>query len=193
MSVFTIPRQRFDWERFVGTVSHFALSRGADEPLPVAEDGKVVFAADHEELTLPAGMELEDIPVDPTERLEVGFNIFAPFAMFHDFDALICADGGTIEMPDLDELDDEFDEDDEERPRLTDAHRRLMEKTVCDECRSYGFQVSLEGANLVLQTMLMSESDGECAVEAVADAGLVEGPMAGFINSFVRKPARKRL
>jgi hypothetical protein len=52
--------------------------------------------------------------------------------------------------------------------------------------------ISLNGANLNLQTVLVSDSDGDCEVDAVVDAGLVEEPMARFINSFTKKPARRK-
>ncbi|MBX9679645.1 MAG: hypothetical protein K2X38_12855 [Gemmataceae bacterium] len=192
MSIFTIPRSRFDWTKFVRTVSKFVLSRGADEAFPIVEDGKAIFLPDHEELTLPDGMGLEDIPDDPIERLDAGFDLLAQFAMWQDFGELACADGGVIEVPDLDDGDFDDDEDEEERPLLTAAQRRLIEKTECDECRSYGFLISLDGAKLNFQTVLVSESDGDCEVDAVVDAGLVEEPMAKFINSFMKKPARRK-
>ena len=110
--------------------------------------------------------------------------------MFQDFGELVCADGSVIEVPDLDE--DDLDNEDEERQPLTAAQRRLIEKTECDECRSYGFQISLDGSNLVMQTVLVSESDGDCEVEAVVDAGLVEKPMVKFINKFLKKRARRK-
>lgn len=68
MSIFTIPRSRFDWPKFARAVSRFVLSRGADEAFPIVEDGKAIFLPDHEELTLPDGMELEAIPDDPIEQ-----------------------------------------------------------------------------------------------------------------------------
>lgn len=174
MSVFNIPRKRFDWLQFVSAVSRFALSKGADEPFPLVEDGKVVFAADHEELTLPDGMEPEDIPAGPTERLDSGFDLYAPFAMFFDFGEFACADGSIIEVPDL---DDDESEDDDECPPLSDAQRRL---------------ISLEGADLVFQTVLMSESDGDCEVEDVNEAGLLDGPMVKFIKSFMKQRAGRK-
>lgn len=150
-----------------------------------------MFLPDYEELTLPDDVELEDIPDDPVARLEAGFDLLAQFAMWQDFGELACADGGVIEVPDLD--DDDFDDEDEEdRPLLTAAQRRLIEKTECDECRSYGFLISLDGAKLNFQTVLVSESDGDCEVDAVVDAGLVDKPMTKFINSFMKKATRRK-
>lgn len=188
MSVFTIPRMRFDWPRFGSAVSRFVLARGADEVFQIVQDGQVIL--DMEELTLADGEEIEDIPDDPVERLEAGFDLLAQFAMFQDFGELVCADGSVIEVPDLDE--DDPDDEDEERQPLTASQRRLMEKTECDECSSYGFLISLDGAKLNFQTVLVSESDGDCEVDAVVDAGLADEPMAKFINSFMKKPARRK-
>ncbi len=188
MSIFTIPRSRFDWPKFARAVSQFVLSRGADEAFQLVQDGQVIL--DMEELTLDDGEEIEDIPDDPVGRLEAGFELLAQFAMFQDFGELACADGGIIEVPDLD--DEDLDDEEEERPPLTAAQRLLIEKTECDECRSYGFLISLEGTNLNLQTVLVSDSDGDCTAEVIVDAGLVEKPMATFINSCVRKRARRK-
>lgn len=149
MSVFTIPRKQFDWPKFASAVSGFVLSRGADEVFQLVQDGQVIL--DMEELTFDDGEEIEDIPDDPVERLEAGFDLLAQLAMFQDFGVLVCADGSEIEVPDLD--DEDLDDEEEERPPLTAAQRRLVEKTVCDECRSYGFLISLDGTNLKLQTV----------------------------------------
>ena len=90
MSVFTIPRSRFNWPRFANAVSRFVLSRGADAVFQLIQDGQVIL--DMEELTLDDGEEIEDIPDDPVERLEAGFDLLAQFAMFQDFGELA---GGT--------------------------------------------------------------------------------------------------
>lgn len=186
MTIFTIPRSRFDWPKFARAVSQFVLSRGGDEAFPIVEDGKVVFLPDHEELTLLDGIELEDIPDDPIERLEAGFDLLAQFAMFQDFGELACANGSMIEVPDLDDEDDE-------RPPLTAAQRRLIEKTECDECRSYGFQISLDGSNhLIFKKVLVSEPDGECHVDDVNEASLLDERMEKFISSFVAKQGKKK-
>ena len=190
MSVFTIPQSRFDWPKFARAVSQFVLSRGADEVFQLVQDGQVIL--DMEELTLDDSQEIEDIPADPAERLEAGFDLLAQFAMFQDFGELACADGSVIEVPDLDLDEDDDDDEEEERPPLTSAQRRLIENTECDECRSYGFLISLEGANLNLQTVLVSDSDGDCTADVIVDAGLVEKPMATFINSCVKKRARRK-
>ena len=95
-----------------------------------------------------------------------------------------------IEVPDLDE--DDLDDEVEERQPLTASQRRLVEKTECDECRSYGLQISLDGSNFVLQTVVVSESDGDCEVDVVVDAGLVDQPMVKFINKFIKKRARRK-
>jgi hypothetical protein len=193
MSIFIIDRSLFDWPKFADAIGQFTASLGGDEVFPIVEDGKVIFAADHEELTLPDGMELEDISDDPIERLEAGFDLLAHFAMPQDFGEFACADGNTIEVPDLDQEEfDEKDEDAEERPTWTDEERKLIEDTEWDDCHSYGILISLTGAKLFFQTVRVTELGGPCEAEAVEHAGLVEKPMTKFINFFMKKPARRK-
>ena len=178
-------RAEFDWDSFAGAVAAFAqsLTVGSVEAFVIAEHGKLVL--DPEDLTLAD----EEIPADPVERLDAGFDLVAPFAVFRDFCELACADGGVIEVPDLDEED--VDEDDEDAPQLPDKQRKLVEATVCDENHYYGFHIAAGGENLVFQSVLVCESDGECEFEVVEHAGLLEEPMAAFLKSFTRKRSRR--
>lgn len=192
MKTIKIARAEFDWAKFVRAVTGFAqsLTLGSVEPFSIAEHGKLIL--DLEDLTLADDDQIEDIPTDPVERLEAGFDLFAPFAVLRDFGELACADGDVIEVPDLYEADLKEDEDDENAPRLTAKQRELIEDTVCDECHSYGFQITLDGANLVFRSVLVNESDGECDVEAVEVAGLVDKPMTLFLKSFVKRSKKSR-
>ena len=191
MNTTKIARAEFDWVKFAAAVTEFAqsLTLGSVEPFVIVEHGKLIL--DDEGLTLADGEEVVDIPTDPIERLEAGFALFAPFAVFSDFGELDCADGDVIEVPDLYEEDLDEDEGDEDAPRLTAKQRELIEATVCDESHSYGLQVAVDGANLVFRPVLVSESDGECDVEAAEDAGLADKPMTRFLKSFVRKRSKK--
>ncbi len=187
MTTKKIPRAEFDWAKFAGAITEFtqSLTLGSVEPFVIVEHGKLIL--DDEDLTLADD---EQIPTDPTERLEAGCHLFAPFAVFRDFGELACADGDVIEVPDLGEADLEEDED-EDAPRLTAKQRELIEATVCDENHSYGFQITLDGANLVFRSVLVNESDGECDVEAVEVAGLVDKPMTRFLKGFSKQRSNK--
>jgi hypothetical protein len=182
-----IPRAEFDWLKFAATITEFTQSftLGSVETFAIVEHGKLVL--DLEDLTLDD----EDVPDDPLERLDAGFDLFAPFAVFRDFCELACADGDVIEVPDLYEEDLNEDEEDEDAPRLTAKQRELIEATVCDENHFYGFQITLDGAALSFRPVLVNESDGECEVEATEGAGLVDKPMTLFLKSFI-KAKRKR-
>lgn len=192
MKTTKIARAEFDWAKFAGAVTEFtqSLTLGSVEPFVIVEHGKLIL--DDDDLTLADGEEVGDIPTDPVERLEAGFALFAPFAAFRDFCELSCADDDVIEVPDLHELDLEEDEGDEDAPRPTAKQRELIEATVCDENHSYGFQITLDGANLVFRSVLVNESDGECDVEAVEVAGLVDKPMTLFLKSFVKRSKKSR-
>jgi|GEM_PF-5646948 len=191
MKTTKIARAEFDWGKFAGVITEFtqSLTLGSVEPFVIVEHGKLIL--DLEDLTLADGEEAEDIPTDSIERLEAGFALFAPFAVFSDFGELACADGNVIEVPDLYEADLEEDEGDEDAPRLTAKQRDLIEATVCDENHSCGYQIALDGAKLVIRSVLVCESDGECDVEAVGVAGLVDKPMTRFLKSFARNRSNK--
>jgi hypothetical protein len=190
MKPITIPRVEFDWLRFSATITEFTqpLTLGSVEAFVIAEHGKLVLDLEH--LTLDD----EDVPDDPLERLDDGHELFAPFAVFRDFGELACADGDVIEVPDLDEFDEEQDEDDEDdkdTPQLTDEQRELAEATVCDECQYYGFLIAADGDNLVFRFVLVRDSDGECDVEMIENAGLVDEPMTQFVRSFAGSRSKR--
>lgn len=184
MSVVAIPRRRFDWQAFSKAITAFAMTHGLEEAFPIVDDGRVVSWQDHCEELLEDRDDLEDVPGSPLERLQAGFDVYVQFTMPVGCDQMVCVDGAIIDVPDL---DDDEDGDEEPTTPLTDEERRLIEKTVCDECHAYGFAVSLEGTRLVFQTVLFSDTDGDCEVEAVIEAGLVEVPMVRFIESFCKR------
>jgi hypothetical protein len=188
MSVVTTLRRRFDWQAFSKAITTFAVTHGLEEAFPVVDDGRVVAWQDHHEELLEDRDDLEDVPDSPLERLEAGFDLFAQFTMPVCCDQMVCVDGEIIEVPDL---DDDMDGDEEPATPLTDEERRLIETTVCDENHAHGLLVSLEGTRLVFQTVLFSDTDGDCVVEAVVETGLVEVPMLRFIESFVKRRAGK--
>jgi hypothetical protein len=187
MNTTSIPRAEFDWVKFASTITEFgqSLTLGSVEAFVIVEHGKLIL--DLDDLTLDD----EDVPDDPLERLDAGFDLFAPFAMFRDFGELACADGDVIEVPDLYEEDLAQDEDDEDAPRLTAKQRELIEATLCDENHAYGYQITLHGPNLVFSSVLVNDSDGECDVEVAENVGLVEQPLAKFLKSCIRKRSRR--
>jgi hypothetical protein len=189
MKVITIPRAEFDWLRFAATITEFTqpLTLGSADTFVIAEHGKLVL--DLEELTLDD----EDVPDDPLERLDAGHDLFAPFAVFRDFGELACADGKQIDVPDLDELDVEEEENDDSEhvPKLTEEQRELAEATVCDENHFYGFLIALDGDNLTFRSVLVRDSDGGCDVEMIENAGLVDEPMVKFVLSFAGSRSKR--
>lgn len=194
MKTTSIPRADFKWTKFEAAITEFtqSLTVGTVEPFVIAEHGKLIL--DHEDLTLVDDEEIGDIPAEPLMRLNAGHDLFAPFAVFRDFGELACAGGDVIEVPDLDELDEEQDADDEggeEAPQFTDKQRRLIEATVCNEIHSYGFLIAVADDNLEFQSVLVNESDGECDLVVAEDAGLVDKPMTKFLKLFVRKRSKK--
>ncbi len=187
MKKLIVPRTQFDLDKFVKAVHDFNLSMGVDEAFLIVEDGVAVNESDFADLLDDGEAE---IPNDPVDRLKAGHTLFCHFALCRDFDLLVCADGTEIEVPDLDAEEDEDDEDEGENEptrRLTTKQRKLIEKTCCDENRSYGILLALEQDKLVFQSVLSCDLNGQAEVEITKDTGLVEKPIVKFINSFVRK------
>jgi hypothetical protein len=174
MKTLTVPRRRYDLRKFVKAVRTFTQAMDGQEPFPIVRDGVAVFDAD-----LCDMLEEEEILDDPVERLEAGYTLFCQFALCRDFDLLACADGTEIEVPDLD-----CEDDDDEAP-LTQEQRELIGKTCCDENRSYGFLVTLRGKKLVIQSAQMCDLNGDCEVETIKNAGLVEEPLRRWVDSFL--------
>ena len=177
MSVLTVPRGRFDWPAFARAVRAFAVTHGLEEAFPVVDDGRVVYWQDHDDL-LEDRDDLDGVPGPPLERLRAGLDIFVQFTMPGERGGVVCADGGVIESPNL---------DDETPPLLTDDRRRLAEKTAFGECHAYGYLLSLHAGRLTAQTALMTDSEGECHVECVVEPGLADEPMDAFLNRFLRR------
>ncbi len=176
MKTLSILRRRFDLRKFVKAIHAFTVTMDGHEPFPVVQNGVAVFDADLCDM-LDEG---EEIPDGPVKRLAAGHTLYCSFALARDFDLLACADGNEIEVPDLD-----CDDKDENEVSLTEEQRELIAKTHCDENRSYGFLVALRGEKLVIQSALLCDLSGDCEVETVKDAGLVEEPMRRWVDSFL--------
>jgi hypothetical protein len=175
MKTLTIPRRRFNLRKFFKAIHEFTVTMDGHEPFPIVQDGVAIYDADLCDM-LDEG---EEIPHDPGERLEAGHHLYCPFALCHDFELLACADGTEIEVPDLD-CDEEEDE-----ASLTQTQREMIDRTCCDENRSYGLLVTLKNEKVVIQSAQMCDLNGDCEVEIVKDAGLVAEPMRRWVNSFL--------
>ena len=176
MKTLIIARNRFDLNKFLKAIHDFTLAMDGPEPFPIVHDGVAIYDAEACDMM----DEGEEIPDDPVKRLEAGYGLYCTFALARDFDLLACADGTEIEVPDLD-----CDDEDEDEVSLTEEQRELIAKTHCDESRSYGFLVALRGEKLVIQSATMCDLSGDCEVEAVKDAGLVDDPMRRWVDSFL--------
>lgn len=175
MKTLSILRRQFDLKKFLKAIRDFTQAMDGPEPFPIVQGGVAIYDADLCDM-------LEDdaeVPDDPVERLEAGHTLFCQFALCRDFDLLACADGTEIEVPDLD-----CDDEDEETP-LTQKQREMIGNTSCDENRSYGLLVTLKGEKIVIQAAQMCDLNGECEVEAVKNAGLVDEPMRQWLDSFL--------
>ena len=78
----------------------------------------------------------------------------------------------------------DFDEDNA-APPSSGEQRRLAERTEYGECKNYAFLISLAGGRLTFQTALVTDADGDYAVEPVAEAGLADEPMIRFVRRFI--------
>jgi hypothetical protein len=151
------------------------------EPFPIVRDGVAVFDADLCDM-LDGDAE---IPDDPVERLEAGYTLYCSFALARDFDLLACVDGTEVEVPDL-------DCEDEEEATLTEDQCELIGNTHCDENRSYGLLVKLRGGKIAIQSAQMCDLNGDCEVDVVKNAGLVDEPMRRWVKSFLPRRGGKR-
>jgi hypothetical protein len=183
MKRLTIPRRQFDLRKLVKAIRTFTQAMDGHEPFPIVQGGVAIYDADLCDM-------LEDdaeVPDDPVERLEAGYSLYCTFGLCRDFDLLACADGTEIEVPDLD-CDDE-----DEETALTQKQREMIDRTCCDENRSYGLLLTLNGQKIVIQSAQMCDLNGDCEVEVVKNAGLVDEPMRRWLDSFlIPERGRKR-
>ena len=182
MKKLTVPRSRFNLDKFLTAIDMFTITMGGDESFPIVQDGVAVYDRD---LCDMMDEDESEIPDDPVERLESGHTLFCQFALCRDFDLLACADGTEIEVPSPDEDEVEEAEADEEGQEVED-------ETYCDENRSYGLLIALERDKLVIESGVMCDLSGEAQVEIVKDAGLVDESMTRFVQSFIMTRRGKR-
>ncbi len=187
-------RKQFRLEEFLEALQRFARSQGDyDGPMAVVR-GDIAY---HDDTELAIALEDDggddaegeeaDIPEDSLGRLEAGFTLFGGFTQFNGEGGFDCADGQMVEVPDLDEEDDE-EEPRKGRPQRTKKYVEMVGNTHCDECRGYGYLISLEGDRVVIDSALLCDLSGDCEIEPVKEPNLLDEPMTRFVESFVVQP-----
>ncbi len=109
----------------------------------------------------------------------MGLAVFAQFAAFNGFDGLDCVDGQHVEVPCLD------DEDDEPglTRRRTKKYLEAVENTTADECGC--FVIWLNGDTVEIEARGMSDVSGDCELEPLAEPNLLSNGMRRWVRSFL--------
>lgn len=185
MKPLIVNRSRFKLAEFLDTLHTFSLDHFGDgDPLP-GVSGDIVYpdAIDLiEALSSVAGEEFSAVPDDSLGRLEMGIPVFAAFASFNGFDGFDCVDGQHVEVPCL---DDEDDEPGLPRRRRTRKYLEAVENTTADECGCFGFVISLSGGTVEIEAKGMSDQGGECELEPMAEPNLLSEAMRRWVRSFL--------
>ncbi len=175
----------FDLCSFLDALHAFSLACGGDgDPLPVVHEGSVYHDA-----TELASELCADIPDNSRRRLKAGYTVFSVFTQFNDT-GYACADGSEVEVPSEDEDEEHDDEEDEPRPLRPTMDAALVAATECDDCRGYGFLVSLTGDEIRVELALICDLDGECELEVLEQPNLLTRPMTDFVERFKRPLAK---
>ena len=181
----TMIAKTFDLDGFLHALHSFSLANSGDGiPLPVVHEGTAYYD--------PSELESElctDIPDDSTARLKAGYTLFGLFAMYNGDNGFICADGNEVEVP-SDDDDEEEKESRQPRRRRTKKYVQLAGRTECDECRGYGYEIALEGDDIIIEPALMCDLSGESEIENASEPNLVTEPMAKFVKRFKRPASR---
>lgn len=185
MKQLSIKRSKFKLTQFLDALHKFSLDHFGDgNPLPVVSGG-TVYPDDLDLIDALAADEdraVEGIPRSSLERLDLGLEVFGFFAISNGFDELDCADGEQVEVPDLD--DEEEDAEEEPRQR-TKKYLEMAANTVCDECTAYGYVVSIDGDTVKIDGMCMRDVSGDCELERMVEPNLVSDAMRRWVNSFL--------
>jgi hypothetical protein len=172
MKAMTIKRSSFKLAKFVAALHRFDLQNfGSGNPLP-AVSGDTVYHDPIElieELNSIWDEELETIPDDSLQRLEMGLELFATFAVFNGESGFNCADGKQIEVPHGDHGDDE--------PAIAN--------TAFDENTCFGFLISLGKNAVVIEAKEMRDVSGESRIEKMLKPNLLADAMRLWVESFV--------
>ncbi len=185
MKPLIVNRSRFKLAEFLDTLHRFSLDNlGDGNPLP-GVSGDNVYHDDIdliEALSSDAGEEFAAIPDDSLGRLEMGIQVFGMFAAFNGFDGLDCVDGQHVEVPCL---DDEDDEPGLPRRRRTRKYLEAVENTTADECGCFGFVISLVGDTVEIEAKGMNDLGGDCELEPMAEPNLLSDAMRRWVGSFL--------
>ena len=112
----------------------------------------------------------------------MGLPVFGQFAAFNGFDGFDCVDGHHVEVP---SLDDEDDEPGLPRRRRTRKYLEAVENTTADECGCFGFVISLDGDTVEIEARGMSDVSGDCELEPMAEPNLLSEAMRRWAGSFL--------
>lgn len=191
MKPITIKRSRFRLEALLTALHKFSQEHlGDGDPLPaVAGDTVYHDAVDLAEALAAEGGEVIEIPEDSLGRLQAGVLLYGQFALFNGFDGFDCADGQGVEVPCLDENED--DEPMMPRRRRTKKYLEAVENTTADECTSFGFVISLDGDSVQIEATGMSDVSGECELVPTVEPNLLSDAMRRWVRSFIA-PKRGR-
>jgi len=192
MKPLTIKKSRFKLKKLLDDLHGFT---GEGNPLP-AISGDIVYH-DYVDLAEALASDLDEdfgeIPNDSLKRLEAGLPLFGYFALFNGDNGFDCIDGQEVEVPCLDE-EDEFEEDEPRLPRRrrTKKYLEMVENTICDECTSYGYVISLDGDTVEIEAMCMRDVTGDCELEMMLEPHLLGDAMLQWVKSFcIRKTEGK--
>jgi hypothetical protein len=187
MKQLIIKRSKFNLTQFLDALHNFSLDHFGDgNPLPVVSGG-TVYPDDLDLIDALAADEdksVEEIPRSSLERLDLGLEVFGFFAISNGFDEFDCADGEQVVVPNLD--DEEEEEDAEEEPRRrTKKYLEMAANTICDECTTYGYVISIDGDTVKIDGMCMRDVSGDCELERMVEPNLVSDAMRRWVNSFL--------
>ena len=89
------------------------------------------------------------------------------------------------------EHDDDEDDEDEPRPHRPTMDAALVAATECDDCRGYGFLISLAGDEICVELGTICDLGGECECEVLEQPNLLAKPMTDFVERFKRPLAKQ--
>ena len=179
MSSFVWTAKSFDLGSFLDALHAFSLGCGGDgDPLPVVHERSVY----HDATDLASEL-CADIPDDSRRRSKAGYTLFSAFTQFNDT-GYVRADGNEVEVTSEDEEHD--DDEDEPRPHRPTMDAALAAATECDDCRGYGFLISLTRDEICVKLGTICDLGGEWECEVLEEPNLLTGPMTDFLERFKR-------
>jgi hypothetical protein len=190
MKALTIKPSKFRLKKFLDALHRFSPD---GNPLP-GVSGDIVHHDSidlAEDLSSDVDEEFGEIPADSLARLEMGVPIFGYFALFDGDTSFNCIDGQQVEIPNLDEEDEDEEPLMPRRP-LTQKFRSQIENTPCDENTCFGFVISLTGGKVEIEGKAMNDFDGDSELEMMVEPNLLCEAMRRWVRSFTIKRGGKR-